>query len=63
MSFLGLNPANLHDEQLTKYLTDWINLSTRIEKDCFSLLLHAPILLAYNAPSNWRLIYPEKSKK
>lgn len=62
-SFQGLNPANVSDEEMIKYLKNWISLSSQIDTECFSLLLHAPILLAYNAPSNWRLIYPEKTKK
>ncbi|XP_023013478.1 LETM1 domain-containing protein 1 isoform X2 [Leptinotarsa decemlineata] len=56
----GLNPTTLSKEEMIKWLTDWIQLSSHIDKECYSLLLHAPILLGYNKPSNWVLIYKDK---
>ncbi|XP_072399760.1 LETM1 domain-containing protein 1 isoform X2 [Diabrotica undecimpunctata] len=56
----GLNPTNMKNEEMIKWLTDWIQLSSQVDKDSYSLLLHAPVLLSYNAPSNWMLIYKEK---
>ncbi|XP_057672516.1 LETM1 domain-containing protein 1 [Diorhabda carinulata] len=56
----GLNPTNLSNEEMIKWLGDWIKLTDSVDKDSYSLLLHAPILLAYNAPSNWKLIYKDK---
>ncbi|XP_018565096.1 LETM1 domain-containing protein 1 [Anoplophora glabripennis] len=56
----GLNPTNMKNEEMVVWLTDWIKLSSKIDKDSYSLLLHSPVLLGYNAPSNWALIYPPK---
>ncbi|KAG5882916.1 hypothetical protein JTB14_023378 [Gonioctena quinquepunctata] len=56
----GLNPTGLNTEEMVKWLTEWIQLSSQIDKESYSLLLHAPILLGYNAPSNWGLIYKER---
>lgn len=56
----GLNPTNLSNEEMIKWMSDWIKLTDAVDKDSYSLLLHAPILLAYNAPSNWKLIYKDK---
>ncbi|XP_037569672.1 LETM1 domain-containing protein 1-like [Dermacentor silvarum] len=53
----GFNPMGLSKRDMVQYLQDWINISSNIEGDCISLLLHCPILLAYNAPSNWILIH------
>ncbi|KAJ8922143.1 hypothetical protein NQ315_004078 [Exocentrus adspersus] len=54
----GLNPANLKNEEMITWLTDWMKVSSKVDKHCYSLLLHSPVLLGYNAPSNWSLIYP-----
>ncbi|KAF7279751.1 hypothetical protein GWI33_006781 [Rhynchophorus ferrugineus] len=56
----GLNPVNVDTEYLVKWLSKWIQVSSQIDKDSLSLLLHCPILLGYNEPSNWILIYPKK---
>ncbi|KAJ8932591.1 hypothetical protein NQ318_023373 [Aromia moschata] len=56
----GLNPAALNNEEMVEWLENWIKVSSQVDKHCYSLLLHAPILLGYNAPSNWMLIYPTK---
>nr|CAH7738494.1 unnamed protein product [Callosobruchus chinensis] len=56
----GLNPTSLSNEELVIWLTNWIELSSQVDKDSYSLLLHAPVLLSYNTPSNWVLIYPKK---
>ncbi|CAG9864480.1 unnamed protein product [Phyllotreta striolata] len=57
----GLNPADVQTEEMIRYLNNWLELSSNINRHCYSLLLHAPVLLAYNSPSNWRLIYQEKT--
>ncbi|CAH1179238.1 unnamed protein product [Phaedon cochleariae] len=59
-SLRGLNPANMQTEEMVKWLTDWIQLSNNTDKESYSLLLHGPILLGYNSPSNWKLIYKDK---
>ncbi|XP_030750081.1 LETM1 domain-containing protein 1 [Sitophilus oryzae] len=56
----GLNPTNVDEKYLVKWLSQWIKISNEINKENLSLLLHCPILLGYNEPSNWSLIYPKK---
>lgn len=58
--FSGLNPTHVKNEDLVDWLNQWIKISQKIDKDSYSLLLHCPILLGYNQPSNWSLIYPYK---
>ncbi|XP_075230377.1 LETM1 domain-containing protein 1 isoform X2 [Lycorma delicatula] len=56
-SFRGLSPTNMTTEEMVMWLTAWISVSNVVDKDSWSLLLHCPILLAYNHPSNWVLIH------
>lgn len=56
----GLNASNMSNDELIKFLDDWIEVSSFINEDNFSLLLHLPILLAYNHPNNWKIIYHER---
>lgn len=56
----GLNTSNLDADYQIKWLTQWIHISSQINPDTYSLLLHCPVLLGYNEPSNWMLIYPKK---
>lgn len=58
----GLNPTNMRHEDMIKWMSQWITISNEIDRDSLSLLLHCPILLAYNEPSNWQLIYSYKIK-
>lgn len=54
----GLNPVNTSSDQLSSWLSVWLSLSEHCnEPKSFSLLLHTPIFLSYNHPSNWRLKY------
>ncbi|KAF4517868.1 hypothetical protein B566_EDAN001822 [Ephemera danica] len=53
----GLNPTTMKTEDMVSWLTRWVTVSKAVDEDSFSLLLHCPILLAYNEPSNWVLIY------
>ncbi|XP_054275647.1 LETM1 domain-containing protein 1 [Macrosteles quadrilineatus] len=53
--FRGLNPANMKRADMEAWLQDWLYVSQNLTKDCRSLVLHCPILLAYNHPSNWVL--------
>ncbi|CAN8003536.1 unnamed protein product [Ixodes pacificus] len=53
----GLNPMGLSKKDLIAWLQDWIKISSSIDSQSMSLLLHCPILLAYNQPSNWILIH------
>lgn len=52
----GLNPSNMRIEDMAKYLEQWIAVSVHIEPSTYSLILHCPILLAYNEPTNRVLI-------
>ncbi|XP_043203179.1 LETM1 domain-containing protein 1-like [Amphibalanus amphitrite] len=53
----GLNPQNLPHEQLAWWLSEWATVSSSIEPAAVSLLLHCPLLLGYNQPTNWQLRY------
>ncbi|OAD58254.1 LETM1 domain-containing protein 1 [Eufriesea mexicana] len=57
LSFRGLNPANMSIECMRNWLEKWLTVSNIVEDETLSLLLHCPILLAYNHPTNWILVY------
>lgn len=59
----GLNASNLNNEELVKWLDQWIAVSKHIDDKNYSLLLHLPILITYNHPNNWKLVYPERQPK
>lgn len=56
----GLNAANMSNEDLVQWLQSWVQVSMEIDQINFILLMHLPILLAYNHPNNWQLIYKER---
>lgn len=56
----GLNASNLSNEELIKWLEQWIAVSKEITAENFSLYLHLPIFLTYNHPNNWKLIYRDR---
>ncbi|XP_054167967.1 LETM1 domain-containing protein 1-like [Oppia nitens] len=53
----GLNPIELSKEEMITWLELWIKVAHKIDTKSLSLLLHCPIFLAYNNPSNWRQIH------
>ncbi|XP_014261576.1 LETM1 domain-containing protein 1 isoform X2 [Cimex lectularius] len=55
--FRGLNPTNMNSEDTVIWLNEWIQLTTRMKDENWSYVLHLPILMAYNHPSNWVLIH------
>uniref|UniRef100_A0A1B6K9D4 Letm1 RBD domain-containing protein n=1 Tax=Graphocephala atropunctata TaxID=36148 RepID=A0A1B6K9D4_9HEMI len=55
--FRGLNPANMKREDMEEWLQGWLQISQCVHKGSRSLLLHSPVLLAYNHPSNWVLLH------
>ncbi|XP_029051877.1 LETM1 domain-containing protein 1 [Osmia bicornis bicornis] len=57
LSFRGLNPANMSLKSMRNWLDQWCIISNTVNENTISLLLHSPILLAYNHPTNWILIY------
>ncbi|KAK9878361.1 hypothetical protein WA026_021672 [Henosepilachna vigintioctopunctata] len=59
----GLDPTNMIQEDMICWLKKWIQISKTIDRSSASLLLHCPILLGYNEPSNWKLIYANSRKQ
>lgn len=57
LSFRGVNPTNMSIESMRSWLEQWLIVSASVDKNNISLLLHSPILLAYNHSTNWILIY------
>ncbi|XP_076765761.1 LETM1 domain-containing protein 1 [Xylocopa sonorina] len=57
LSFRGVNPANMSLESMKNWLEQWFIISNTVDENTISLLLHSPILLAYNHPTNWILVY------
>ncbi|XP_046606216.1 LETM1 domain-containing protein 1 [Neodiprion virginianus] len=55
--FRGLNPVNMSTDDMRNWLGSWLTVSSTVEKKNISLLLHCPILLAYNHETNWTLLY------
>nr|XP_045597935.1 LETM1 domain-containing protein 1-like isoform X2 [Procambarus clarkii] len=53
----GLNPTNMSRVAMIEFLESWLRVSREVEASTYSLLLHLPIFLAYNQPSNIVLIY------
>lgn len=50
--FRGLNPFSSTREALVLYLEDWIKISSKIENDSLSCILHCQVLLSLNRPEN-----------
>ncbi|XP_059471892.1 LETM1 domain-containing protein 1 [Neocloeon triangulifer] len=57
----GLNPVNVKTEDLVLWLHKWTLVSGNVDDDHLSLILHLPILIGYNQPSNWVLLYQHKN--
>lgn len=53
----GLNATNMSNENMIEWLQDWVEISLHIDGNNISLLLHLPILIGYNHPSNWQLLH------
>ncbi|XP_067646824.1 LETM1 domain-containing protein 1 [Eurosta solidaginis] len=56
----GLNPVNLSHDEMISWLRNWIRISTALEEQHISMFLYLPVLLGYNHPNNWKLIYDSK---
>ncbi|KAL4120805.1 hypothetical protein QTP88_013426 [Uroleucon formosanum] len=50
--FRGLNPFSSSKETLALYLKDWIKISSKIDNNSLSCILHCQVLLALNRPEN-----------
>ncbi|KAG7313457.1 hypothetical protein JYU34_000582 [Plutella xylostella] len=53
----GLHSSHLTNSDMILWLEQWLVISERVDKSCYSLILHCPLFLAYNHPQNWMLIY------
>ncbi|XP_076316614.1 LETM1 domain-containing protein 1 [Tachypleus tridentatus] len=53
----GLSPLGLPKSEMIMWLEQWTYIAKNIDNRSLSLLLHCPILLAYNFHSNWVLIH------
>lgn len=53
----GLNGSHLTNQEMKNWLNKWLAISENVDKSSYSLLLHSPVLLGYNHPQNWVLIY------
>lgn len=58
----GLNPTGLSQGEQIKYLKAWTSITTTLDETSLSLLLHCPILLAYNQSTNTRLVRDSRFK-
>lgn len=57
----GLNGSGLSVHKLNHWLDQWIQITKHVESsENLSFFLHLPILLTYNHPNNWKLIYSER---
>ncbi|KAI5701293.1 hypothetical protein M8J76_000283 [Diaphorina citri] len=54
-SLRGLNPTNMKQKDMTEWLKGWLRITEVITEDNLSLVLHCPVLLAYNHVNNWSL--------
>ncbi|CAL8101035.1 unnamed protein product [Orchesella dallaii] len=52
----GLNAANTSHDDMVEFIQQWLSISSAIQPHSYSLLLHLPVLLAYNNPNNWALL-------
>ncbi|XP_014204694.1 LETM1 domain-containing protein 1 [Copidosoma floridanum] len=62
LSFRGVNPVNMSIDSMQVWLDQWLSISAEVDENSISLLLHCPILLAYNLETNWTLLYHGKKK-
>lgn len=56
----GLEASTLSRKSMIEWLKQWIMVSSHLaNKSSASVILHAPVLLGYNQPSNWAAIYEQ----
>ncbi|XP_052813626.1 LETM1 domain-containing protein 1-like [Mya arenaria] len=58
----GLNPYGLSREERIKFLQAWTTISQNLDEKGLSLLLHCPVFLTYNAPTNINLMKGKRYK-
>ena len=49
----GLNINNVTEDEARSYLDKWLNLSSKLNRDTCSLLLHLPIFIGFNHHSRY----------
>ncbi|KAL7646540.1 UNVERIFIED_CONTAM: hypothetical protein RMT77_001791 [Armadillidium vulgare] len=52
----GINPSGMSNIEMRDFLDKWIFISSKLDEQSYSLLLHLPIFLAYNHPPNLLLL-------
>jgi len=55
--FRGFNTVSASQADAITWLQSWLQISCHVDEKSLSLLLHAPVLLGYNSPSNWILLH------
>lgn len=53
----GLNTADLNTDEQIDWLRQWVELSSLVDGNNVSLFMYLPVLLTYNHPNNWKLLY------
>ncbi|CAC5409511.1 unnamed protein product [Mytilus coruscus] len=56
----GLNPYGMKRDEKENYLESWTQISKEVDEHSMSLLLHGPVLLALNHPTNRHLLGGKK---
>lgn len=54
--FRGLNPTDMEINDVIAWLQNWLLISREVDEKSYSLLLHCPVLLSCNAPTNLLLL-------
>jgi len=52
----GLNPVGMTRDEMLNWINNWLFIARNVEGSSLSLLLHCPLFLGYNQPTNWRLL-------
>lgn len=53
----GLNSTNMSNEAMIEWLQSWVDVSIPVDGSNISMFFYLPILIGYNHPNNWKLLY------
>lgn len=53
----GLNTADLGTDDQIEWLRRWVELSIPVDGTSVSMFMYLPVLITYNHPNNWKLLY------
>lgn len=53
----GLNTTSLTNVEMIEWLEQWVEVSIAVDGSNISMFLYLPILIGYNHPNNWKLLY------